>query len=253
MITAKCQILFCLILIFALPRPAVAQNFTCSQLSTCFECLLQAGCGYCMGSYSGNTACHVGNSSGPTDATASQCEFQYGDSWIYAAQDCPDPCANDISRQECQQCIEDPANGQYCGWCQDGAGCRTGTLAGPWSPSIPNCDDWRYPGMYNLTDNEVCKSLSPCNQSHNCGECVETQPTLQTYCIWCGDPSNNDKGVCLDANTTATCASYNSAWTKSVTLDSCPPSISPANALVIDNIKELLLRSLLALLFFVVA
>jgi len=199
---------------------ANGQNYTCSTMSTCFECFGISGCGFCSGP---SNKCYAGGPNGPNDTSV--CTSN-SDTWIGTAQDCPDPCYGNPSWYQCLACIQ--ATSVRCGFCLDGGGCRSGTISGPWSNQIPYCTEWRFSGMMNLSDNVICASLNPCDQQNQCGPCISNYEALGENCLWCGNSTDNSRGVCLSPNATKLCLSgnYSSSWTLMNNTTQCPSSPS---------------------------
>jgi len=228
-----------LMAVFCILRTTEAQNVTCSDATNCMQCYGISGCGYCQSGY-GVTGCFAGNNNGPVDTSV--CSDMNYDTWVGSAQDCPDPCQQDQENEQCQNCLSN-MDGIACGFCDDGSGCRTGNVSGPWTPLLPHCNDWRFVGQLNVSNTaELCAQFLPCNQSRNCASCDSAYESLGVLCSWCGSSTTFGQGTCLNFNATSTaCTTANAAWGL-ISLDQCPAEPSPAGRLQISGLVWIYLR-----------
>src|SRR6185295_18230508 len=95
-----------------------------SHSSTCDDCAATPGCGYCEE----DGRCRGGATGGPTYGVCND--------WRYLPSACPSTDTCD-SHGTCTDC----AASAGCGWCSDGAACRSGDST---MPTGGACDGWTY-------------------------------------------------------------------------------------------------------------
>lgn len=186
--------------------------------SNCQACLLSSGCKFCDGAGSRWWGCvEVANNT--------VCQHE-DDSFKLQANSCPDNCLGGSEQRDCRGCLKNGGVAAGCGFCQDGAGCRTGTAQGPWSAAIPNCADWRW-GAY---DSYNCAPFLESNQETcadmvSCGQCAGARYNSTLDCVWCGDAEDNQKGSCVEKSLGVQCSAGLKMHNES---SACPPDASDA-------------------------
>jgi len=217
-------------------------NRTCEERVNCFDCILGIGCGWCYGGR-GNDGCTNGTMNGPTNTSACLLGDPYGQSWAGTPNDCPDNC--DVhDNYDCNHCIIH----DQCVWCQDGAGCRTGTAGGPWGP-IPACNDSRF----YTDDNDgpiyvKCASFRPCSEQPTCATCLANFEGKGKTCTWCNGPKTTSP-QCISANTTQSCTTLGSNYTSWDQAIQCPVQMSSVVSVFSCCSVALTVAFLMSLLF----
>jgi len=216
--------------------------------NTCFNCLLQPGCGFCD-HYNGPSACYPKGPNGLPNITDCDTVSEPGDQWYGSPGACEDGC-NSHDNGKCFECVQDPR----CGWCNGGGGCRSGTIEGAWSPTFHGCNgsNWRFYAGTGFSLSNVCSRYAPCTSYIGCFQCVGNFQGLGQTCVYCLSANQTDQTqACFPATSNFTCSSVGLEDLTAVTSKTqCPaqPIASDAQKYVVMLFGSLVVFVVLTLL-----
>jgi len=102
-----------LFFLFLLSLLSYSSSQVCSQFTTCLDCIVQTGCGFCEST----SQCLAGNKLGPGGNPANCSEWFFETCLLV-------PCS---THKTCLSCTQDP----FCGFCASNHQCLEGDKTGP--------------------------------------------------------------------------------------------------------------------------
>jgi len=188
----------------------VVDGSSCASKTTCKDCVLVSGCGFCQTQQGAYYCTDIGAQDLP--ANTSLCAKDEDQWYTPSGNQCDDPaCVNHDIGNDCQRCLD-----AGCGYCNMQSGCNSPnpTDTGPWYP-FP-CNDWRFKNSTStINTNDYCQNYANCSTALSCNKCQGTYESFQSGCKWCGSGSGNSAtGTCLSIAQNQVCSSPNAVITQ---------------------------------------